>query len=47
MVNLGGGKKWDSKKNDHSLGEIKMATLLFVTHLEVSHRWVIRPYSKL
>lgn len=47
MVNLGGGKKWDSKKNDHSLGEIKMATFLFVTRLEVSHRWVIRPYSKL
>jgi len=40
MVNLGRGKKRDSKKNGYSLGEIKPATLLFVTRLEVSFRWV-------
>jgi hypothetical protein len=38
MVNLGGGKKQGSKTNGYSLGEIKMATLLFVTRLEVSLR---------
>jgi hypothetical protein len=38
MVNLGRGKNRDSKKNGYSLGDIKIATLQFVTRLEVSLR---------
>jgi uncharacterized radical SAM superfamily Fe-S cluster-containing enzyme len=38
MVNLGRRKKQGSKKNGYSPREIKMATLLFVTRLEVSFK---------